>query len=225
AAGGTAALTYTGAAVGANEYISAILTDAAGSAVYYGRLTQPDEADGTLTFTVPADLAVGSYALKVFSEQYNDDYKTDYASAFSDVALTVISELDAAKAAAKAELENYKDPADYRADEQTDLAAAIADGEAAIDAAADIDAVAAALENAEAVIDEIKTDAELTAEEAAAKPDAPTAAPEDSVCRLCGEKHGPGFGYWIAMFHTWIFFFYIFIAPFAEIYRSNMNRS
>ena len=77
-----------------------------------------------------------------------------------------------AKAAAKTELENYKDPADYRADEQTDLAAAIADGEAAIDAAADIDAMNAALADAKATIDAIKTDAELTAEELAADKEA-----------------------------------------------------
>ncbi len=43
------------------------------------------------------------------------------------------------------------------------------------------------------------------------------ASADDGVCRLCGEKHGAGFGYWIAMFHTWIFFFYIFIAPFVEM--------
>ena len=165
--GGSVTLTYTGATTGDNEYVSVILADADGSAVYYGRLSQPEASGGAITVNLPA-LAAGSYTLKVFSEQYNGDYKTDYASAFSDVALTVISGLDAAKAAAKAELENYKDPADYRADEQTDLAAAIADGEAAIDAATDIDAVAAALTDAKAAIDEIKTDAVLTAEEAAA---------------------------------------------------------
>ena len=120
-----------------------------------------------LKTSLPA-LAAGSYTLKVFSEQYNGDYKTDYASAFSDVALTVISELDAAKAAAKTELENYKDPADYRPAQQDELTAAISDGNAAIDAAADIDAVNAALTAAKAVIDAIKTDAQLAAEELAA---------------------------------------------------------
>ena len=176
AAGGTATLTYAGAEVGTNEYISAILTDGTGNAVYYGRLSQPDAADGTVTFTVPADLALGSYTLKVFSEQYNGDYKTDYASAFSDVALTVLSELDAAKAAAKTELENYKDPADYRPAQQDELTAAISDGNAAIDAAADIDAVNAALTAAKADIDKIKTDAQLADEEAAALADAKAAA-------------------------------------------------
>ena len=77
------------------------------------------------------------------------------------------------KAAAKAELESYKDPADYREAEQAELSAAIAAGNDAIDAAADIEAVATALADAKTVIDAIKTDAELTAEElAAAKADA-----------------------------------------------------
>ena len=73
-----------------------------------------------------------------------------------------------AKTDAKAELANYKDPADYRPAQQTELTNAIAEGNEAIDAAADTDAVATALANAKAAIDAIKTDAQLTAEEAAA---------------------------------------------------------
>ena len=37
----------------------------------------------------PGTLADGTYTLNVFSEQYNGDYKTDYASAFAKVTLTV----------------------------------------------------------------------------------------------------------------------------------------
>ena len=72
------------------------------------------------------------------------------------------------KAAAKAELAAYKNADDYRADEQSALAAAISAGNDAIDAAADTDAVDAALADAKAAIDAIKTDAELTVEELAA---------------------------------------------------------
>ncbi len=97
-----------------------------------------------------------------------DDRFTCTVCGAEDAARKAAAALADAKAAAKTELENYKDPADYRADEQTDLAAAIADGEAAIDAAADIDAMNAALADAKATIDAIKTDAELTAEELAA---------------------------------------------------------
>ena len=38
---------------------------------------------------IPDSLAAGKYTLNVFSEQYNGDYMTDYASAFAEVALTV----------------------------------------------------------------------------------------------------------------------------------------
>ncbi len=71
--------------------------------------------------------------------------------------------LDEIKAAAKLELKNYKNAGDYRTAQQTELANAIRDGEAAIDAAEDADAVAAAVAAAKAVIDTIKTRAELTA--------------------------------------------------------------
>ena len=97
-AGGTIALTYSGATIktdtAPNEYISVMIADSTGSAVYYGRITQPTEADGTVELTLPDSLAKGEYTLKVFSEQYNggenDDTKlTDYGSAFSDVALKI----------------------------------------------------------------------------------------------------------------------------------------
>ena len=70
-----------------------------------------------------------------------------------------------AKADAKAELEDYKDAADYREAEEAELAKAITAGKAAIDAAADKTAVDAALKAAKTVMDAIKTDAQLTAEE------------------------------------------------------------
>ena len=88
APGGTITLNYTGATTGTNEYISVIIADENG-AQYYGRVAQPGGESGTATLSIPADLAPGSYTLNVFSEQYNGDYKTDYASAFAEVALTV----------------------------------------------------------------------------------------------------------------------------------------
>lgn len=86
--GGTITLNYTGATTGANEYISVIIADKSG-AQYYGRVAQPDSADGQVKIKIPDSLAAGEYTLNVFSEQYNGDYKTDYASAFAEVALTV----------------------------------------------------------------------------------------------------------------------------------------
>ena len=84
----TVTLNYTGATTGINEYISAIIADSSGTQ-YYGRVAQPTAASGTVEIKIPSDLAPGSYTLKVFSEQYNGDYNTDYASNFTDIALTV----------------------------------------------------------------------------------------------------------------------------------------
>ena len=84
----TVTLNYSGATTGANEYISAIIADSSG-AQYYGRVAQPTAESGTVEIKIPSDIASGDYTLKVFNEQYNGDYKTDYASNFTDIALTV----------------------------------------------------------------------------------------------------------------------------------------
>ena len=89
----TVTLHYTGATTGINEYISAIIADSSGTR-YYGRVAQPTAASGTVEIKIPSDLAPGSYTLKVFSEQYNGDYNTDYASNFTDIALTVENQPD-----------------------------------------------------------------------------------------------------------------------------------
>ena len=84
----TIMLNYSGATTGINEYISVILADNNG-AQYYGRVAQPTAESGTVEIKIPSDIAPGDYTLKVFNEQYNGDYKTDYASNFTDIALTV----------------------------------------------------------------------------------------------------------------------------------------
>ena len=89
----TVTLHYTGATTGINEYISVILADNNG-AQYYGRVAQPTAESGTVEIKIPSDIAPGDYTMKVFSEQYNGDCKTDLASAFADVTLTVESQPD-----------------------------------------------------------------------------------------------------------------------------------
>jgi len=89
----TVTLNYSGATTGANEYISVIIADNNG-AQYYGRVAQPTAESGTVEIKIPSDIAPGDYTLKVFNEQYNGDYKTDYASNFTDIALTVESQPD-----------------------------------------------------------------------------------------------------------------------------------
>ena len=91
--GDTITLHYTGATAGTNEYISVILVDSSG-ARYYGRVAQPTAESGTVEIKIPSDIAPGDYTLKVFNEQYNGDYNTDYASKFTDIALTVENQPD-----------------------------------------------------------------------------------------------------------------------------------
>ncbi len=81
-------VTYSGAGTGKNEYVSAMLADNSGNILYYGRIAQ-NSANGTASVEIPSDLTAGTYTLKVFSEQYNGDYKTDYASEFQNITLTV----------------------------------------------------------------------------------------------------------------------------------------
>ena len=89
----TVTLNYKGATTGKNEYISVILADNNG-AQYYGRVAQPTAESGTVEIKIPSDIAPGDYTMKVFSERYNGDCKTDLASAFADVTLTVESQPD-----------------------------------------------------------------------------------------------------------------------------------
>lgn len=81
-------LHYTGATTGDNEYISVILA-AESSVQYYGRIAKATTAEGEISLTIPDTLAEGTYTLNVFNEQCNGDYKTDYASAFETLTLTV----------------------------------------------------------------------------------------------------------------------------------------
>ena len=83
--------------------------------------------------------------------------------------VTVVTQAQAAlaqaKNTAKAALDTYKNPADYRDAQKTALAAAIAAGKTAIDNATDTAGVTAALAAAKTAMDGIKTDAQLKAEE------------------------------------------------------------
>ena len=93
--GDTVEIGYTGAKTGANEFISAMLVDGDGNPTYYGRSNAAlTETNGTAQLTIPAGFAEGTYTLRVFNEQYNGDYKTDLASGFTNVTLTVEKRVD-----------------------------------------------------------------------------------------------------------------------------------
>ena len=81
-------ITYSGAKTGNNEYVSAMIVDENDDVLYYGRIAQNSES-GSATITIPSEMATGNYKLKVFSEQYNGDYKTDYGSNFENIDLKI----------------------------------------------------------------------------------------------------------------------------------------
>ena len=87
--GGDIKITYSGAQTGDNEYISVLLKDSSGNPTYYGRSAALTAASGTVTIPVAAGLTAGDATLYVYNEQYNGDKKTDYASNFVEVPLTV----------------------------------------------------------------------------------------------------------------------------------------
>ncbi|MCR5475371.1 MAG: hypothetical protein K6F28_09245, partial [Lachnospiraceae bacterium] len=90
-AGRDISISYSGATVGEDEYVSAILINSSGEVLYYGRIVDKSSGDaaGTANITIPEGLAEGTYMVKVFSEQYHTDKKTDYASDSSDISIEV----------------------------------------------------------------------------------------------------------------------------------------
>lgn len=87
-AGGTIKIDYSGAQTGTDEYISAMIVDKEGSVLYYGNLVNTNEEGteaGTAELKLPAELPVSTYTLKIFNEQKNGDYKTDYSSELIDI--------------------------------------------------------------------------------------------------------------------------------------------
>ena len=78
--GNTLAFSYDGATTGNNQYISCVLTDNSGAVKYYGKLADSSKTPkGKLL--VPLDgVANGDYTLKIFSEEVNGDYYTDFCS-------------------------------------------------------------------------------------------------------------------------------------------------
>lgn len=81
-------VSYDNAKTGSNEYVSALLCDKQGDVLYYGVIAN-NSTSGTAEVTIPTGLATENYLLHIFSEQKNGDYKTDYASAFQTINLTV----------------------------------------------------------------------------------------------------------------------------------------
>lgn len=72
---------------GTNEYISAVIENSDGNITYYGRLKNvvaESDAEGTLTVKLPEGWSDAD-TLYLFSEQYNGDKLTDYASTLQEI--------------------------------------------------------------------------------------------------------------------------------------------
>lgn len=96
--GDTITFSYSNAQTGTNEYISVIIKDN-GEITHYGRILHlggtTGGASGTASLTLPAGITLDNDTkLYVFNEQYNGDKKTDYASDFTDITLTVEKQAD-----------------------------------------------------------------------------------------------------------------------------------
>ena len=88
--GGELKFTYTGASVGTDEYVSAIIADKTGKILYYGKLkstSAASDASGIVSMTVPQLLGETIYNLYLFSEKCSA--AGDVASAFSAISLLV----------------------------------------------------------------------------------------------------------------------------------------
>ena len=129
-----------------NETVTLCAPEKSGELVFAG--WTKNASDGSVT---PVS---GSCVMEVTVGTENASYAPVYA-----VDLTEI------KNEAKSALDNYVNADDYRDAQKAELATAIVDGKSAIDTASDSDEVDAALAAAKSLIDEIETDAEITAKE------------------------------------------------------------
>lgn len=89
--GATLSFSYSGATTGANQYVSCALTDQSNAVKYYGKLADSSGvASGTLSVPL-AGVADGTYTLKIFSEEANEDLHTDFCSEPVTMTVTVAS--------------------------------------------------------------------------------------------------------------------------------------
>ena len=79
-------VSYSGAATGGSEYISAIIVNGSGDIKYYERLEQASSASGTIAFNIESGIGSGD-TLYLFNEQFNGDKKTSFSSDLKKVSI------------------------------------------------------------------------------------------------------------------------------------------
>jgi hypothetical protein len=75
APGGTLTLNYENVSTAAGRYVSCVIEEQSGNAVYYAKLTPAATASGSVSITVPVALPEASYVLKLFCEEPKADPK------------------------------------------------------------------------------------------------------------------------------------------------------
>ncbi len=91
-AGEDLSISYDHTTYANDQYVSAIITDENGNALYYGNVANPrnnGEDKGTSSITIPSELAAGKYNVLVFSETKKEGTTTDYASSIVTLNITV----------------------------------------------------------------------------------------------------------------------------------------
>ncbi len=125
------------------------------------------DAIGTVTLNSSVSINEARNAYDNLDEELQSHVSNLSALEQAEEAFAAIQTLEQAKNSAKQQLESYMDMADYRTAQQNELAQIIVDGKAAIDAAVDTAAVYKALADAKAEAETVKTDKQLSDEEAA----------------------------------------------------------
>jgi hypothetical protein len=89
----TVSIPYSGVTTGAGKFVSAVIEDEDGEALFYGQLVDltSGSASGTAQFIVPDEdvLPEGDYTLRVFNEEINEENFSDFVSTPIDIPLTV----------------------------------------------------------------------------------------------------------------------------------------
>ena len=91
--GSTLTIDYSKAVPGTDEYVSAIVADASGNVVYYGKLGQVSSASGYVTVDVSGKWSLNNgNKLYIFNEQCRNSHKTDYASNLIEVTASMFDD-------------------------------------------------------------------------------------------------------------------------------------
>ena len=91
-AGEDLSISYDHTTYANDQFVSAIITDEDGNALYYGHVANPKnngEDKGTSSITIPSELAAGNYNVLVFSETIKEGTTTDYSSSIVTLNITV----------------------------------------------------------------------------------------------------------------------------------------